>query len=311
MSIWFSHHWHALVSALRKLTGAPITSLLNIVVIGVAFSLPTGAYILLENLQVFSGQVSGAPQLNLFLALDTDKNKIAELESRLTQHPQIASFQFIPKNVALQQLKKRDGLADIIDDLTQNPLPDAFIINVKDAVPESLESLHTEIQKWPEAGYVQFNSAWARRLDALLKLGKLAALTLAFLLGFALVATTFNTVRLQILTRRDEIEISKLIGATNDFVRRPFLYFGTIQGAIGGITAWLITAFILHLISNELTSLAKLYTVDLRLHHLSSEDSAILLLSSACLGWFGAWLSVANCLWKTESRWFKDTKYTH
>ena len=107
MIVWLSHHWHALFLALRQFSGAPFASLLNIIVIGVAFSLPTGVYMLLGNLQAFSGQISETPQLSLFLELDADKTAISKIESRLTQHPLVAKLQFISKESALNQLKTR------------------------------------------------------------------------------------------------------------------------------------------------------------------------------------------------------------
>ncbi|MEE8222296.1 MAG: permease-like cell division protein FtsX [Nitrosomonadaceae bacterium] len=303
MNAWLSHHWHAFFLALRRLASTPFASLLNITVIGVAFSLPTGVYMLLGNLQTFSGQTSsGAPQLSLFLDLDADKATIAKIESRLKQHPQVANFQFISKDSALKQLMQGSGLTDVVDSLTQNPLPDAFIINVKSAAPEVLEQLRAEIQKWPKAEHVQLDSAWTKRLDALLKLGQLAVLMLTALLSFALIVVTFNTIRLQILTKRDEIEVSKLIGATSDFIRRPFLYFGAIQGVAGGVIAWLIIAMVIYLINSELTNLVQLYAVELHLYHLSFEDSISLLLFSSWLGWLGAWLSVASHLWQIEPK---------
>lgn len=302
MSVWLSHHSFALALALKRLVRTPFASLLSIAVIGIALSLPAGGYMLLGNLQTFSGHISGAPQLSLFLALDASRDEVAQIGSRLKQHSQVASFRFVPKDSALQQLKQGSGLADVVDSLAQNPLPDAFVINAKSTAPEVLELLHAEMQKWPKAEHVQLDSAWARRLNALLSLGRVAVLMLAALLSFALVTATFNTIRLQILTRRDEIEVSKLIGATNDFIRRPFLYFGAIQGMAGGIVAWLIIALGIYLINGALADLALLYAFDFRLHNLSPEDSVSLLLFSTWLGWLGAWLSVASHLWQIEPR---------
>ena len=300
MNTWLSHHWHAFFLALRRLVGAPLVSLLNITVIGVAFSLPAGVYMLLGNAQSFSGQLSGAPQLSVFLKLGTDKDAIEKLESHLRQHPQIASFRFISKNKALEQLKQENGLADAINSLTRNPLPDAFIIDAKSISPETLKQLRTEMLKWPDSKHVQLDSDWIERLNALLKIGQIALLILTALLGFALIVVTFNTIRLQILTKRDEIEVSKLIGATSNFIRRPFLYFGAIQGVAGGAIAWLIVALVINLINSELTNLVRLYAVDFQLHHISFEDSIGLLLFSSWLGWVGSWLSVASHLRKIE-----------
>jgi cell division transport system permease protein len=280
--------------------GSPLASLLNIIVIGVAFSLPAGVYMLIGNVQSFSGQLSGAPQLSVFLKLGTSKGAIEKLESHLRQHPQIASFRFLSKDKALEQLKQKNWIADAVNSLTRNPLPDAFIIDAKSISPESLNRLRTEMLKWPDSKHVQLDSDWMERLSALLKLGKIGLLILTALLSFALIVVTFNTIRLQILTKRDEIEVSKLIGATSNFIRRPFLYFGAIQGVAGGAIAWLIVALVINLINNELTNLIQLYAVDFQLHHISFEDSISLLLFSSWLGWAGSWLSVANHLWQIE-----------
>ncbi len=255
---------------------------------------------LIGNVQSFSGQLSGAPQLSVFLKLGTSKGAIEKLESHLRQHPQIASFRFLSKDKALEQLKQKNWIADAVNSLTRNPLPDAFIIDAKSISPESLNRLRTEMLKWPDSKHVQFDSDWMERLSALLKLGKIGLLILTALLSFALIVVTFNTIRLQILTKRDEIEVSKLIGATSNFIRRPFLYFGAIQGVAGGAIAWLIVALVINLINNELTNLVQLYAVDFQLHHISFEDSISLLLFSSWLGWAGSWLSVANHLWQIE-----------
>jgi cell division transport system permease protein len=302
MSAWLSHHFHALAGAIKRLTRTPVGSLLSIAVIGIAFSLPAGIYVLLENLQSLSGQFSGAPQLSLFLKLDADSEAVAELESRLKQHPDVARFTFVPKGAALEQLKQSNDWGDVMDGLERNPLPDAFILSTRNISPERLEALGTELMKLPQIEHAQLDSAWAKRLDALLKLGRAGVLVLAALLSFSLVAVAFNTIRLQIMTMRDEIEVSRLIGATRGFIRRPFLYFGAIQGAVGGAAAWLIISWGIHMADEQLKHLMNLYEVNFRLYHLSLQDSLSLLLLSALLGWIGAWLSVTYQLGRIEPR---------
>jgi cell division transport system permease protein len=203
---------------------------------------------------------------------------------------------------ALEQLKRSTGLADVIGGLTQNPLPDAYIVYPKATSAQALEILHDALQKWPKLDKVQLDSAWAHRLEALLQFGRLAALVLTALLSFALIAVTFNTIRLQILTQREEIEVARLIGATRAFIRRPFLYFGLLQGLLGGAMAWAILALSLHLLNSPLAGLAELYDSRFALHSLSSGDSLALLLFSAWLGWIGAWLSVTQHLWRISAQ---------
>ena len=165
-----------------------------------------------------------------------------------------------------------------------------------------MEILRDELKTWPKFEHVQLDSAWARKLEAMLKFGRLAVLILAILLSFALVAITFNTIRLQILTQREEIEVSKLIGASNGFIRRPFLYFGLVQGLLGGSAAWLIIAVSLGLLNANLADLTQLYASNFSLQQLSSGDSLTLLMFSAYLGWLGALLSVTQHLWQMEPR---------
>jgi cell division transport system permease protein len=299
---WLMQHGFVFFLTLKRLIATPVTSLLSVIVMGITLSLPTGVYVLMENLSAISGQTMSSPQMSLFLKLDIKKEDIESVKQRMEEDSQILSFQFISKDAALHQLQQSDGLADISANLVRNPLPDAFIVNVLENTPGNLEKLRATMQSWPEIEHVQFDSAWAERLNALLKLGRFIVLMLTTLLSVAIIAIMFNTIRLQILTKRDEIEISKLIGATDSFIRRPFLYFGTIQGLAGGATAWLIMTLAIRAMNEELGTLALLYDFDLQLQQLSPSDSISFLLFSAWLGWLGARISVASHLWQIEPK---------
>jgi cell division transport system permease protein len=296
MKIWLSQHARTLIAALGRMVRAPLASLFNIGVIGIALALPVGFYVGLANLQGFAREVSAAPQISLFLALDANRADIAQIESRLQQHPGVRKFRFISRDQALQDLKNSTDLADVVASLEQNPLPDAFVIDARDDASQNLGKLRDEFAHWPKVAHAQLDSAWAQRLEAVLRLGRQAVILLTALLAFALVAITFNTIRLQILTQREEIEVAKLIGATDPFIRRPFLYFGALQGLAGGLAAWAIIGVSLYLLNNGLADLSQLYGTHFQLHHLSPQDSLGLLLFSAWLGWFGAWMSVSKHL---------------
>ena len=302
ISAWLAQHWHVFVFTLKRLVSTPLTSLLSIIVIGIAFSLPAGIYILIDNLQSISGQTVSSPQISLFLKLDANQNDIEQIRQRLEENPQIRQFQFISKKAALHQLQKNSGSVDITSGLTHNPLPDAFIIDTNNSAPETLGQLQATIEDWPEIEHIQYDATWAERLSAILRLGHRLVLMLSVLLSTAIIAVMFNTIRLQILTKREEIEVSKLIGATNSFIQRPFLYFGALQGLFGGITALCIIALAIHATNNELMELAQLYTLNLHIRHLSINDNLSLLLFATWLGWLGARISVANHLWKIESK---------
>jgi cell division transport system permease protein len=294
---------HALdqnIGIFRRMFASPLAGILNILVIGIALSLPAGMYLLLQNAQGLVAKLSDTPQISLFMDKDAKADDIDKLRKQLEQHPAIARIEFVPRAQALEQLKQSTGLADVIGGLQQNPLPDAFTVYPKPSAAQSLDELRAELAKLPKVELAQLDSEWAYKLEALLKFGRMVVLILASLLSLALVAITFNTIRLQILTQREEIEVSKLIGATNGFIRRPFLYFGAMQGLLGGITAWLIITVSLLLLNYQLGTLAHLYASQYTLHPLSLGDSLTLLLFSMYLGWLGAWLSVARHLSQIE-----------
>lgn len=300
MRAWLLQHARTLFAVFGRLAHSPVASLFNIGVIGIALALPVGFYVGLANLQSFSRELPADPQISLFLALDAGRADVAQIESRLKQHPEVRKFRYVSREQALADIKSSTGLADVVAGLEQNPLPDAFIVDARDNAPQALEKLRDEFMRWPKVAHAQLDAAWAQRLEAVLKLGRQAVLILTTLLAFALVAITFNTIRLQILTRREEIEVAKLIGATNPFIRRPFLYFGALQGLAGGLTAWAIIWVSIYLLNNGLAGLSQLYGTNFQLRHLAPEDSLSLFLFSAWLGWFGAWLSVSRHLSEIE-----------
>jgi cell division transport system permease protein len=296
------HALAQIIGVLRRMFASKLAGILNIMVIGIALSLPVGLYVLLQNAQGLVAQLSGTPQISLFMSMDAKADDADKLRKQLEQHPAIARVEFVSRAQALEQLKQSTGLADVIGGLNHNPLPDAFIVYPKQGEAQALDELRVELAKLPKVEQAQLDSAWAYKLEALLKFGRMMVLILASLLSLALIAITFNTIRLQILTQRDEIEVAKLIGATNGFIRRPFLYFGALQGLFGGIMAWFIIAFSLLLLNHQLNALTQLYASQFILHPLSLGDSLTLLLFSMYLGWLGAWLSVARHLSQIEPR---------
>jgi len=299
---WLLVHLDTLRESLARLGHQPLASALNIIVIGIALSLPAGFYLGLNNLQTFSRQLSSDPQVSIFMAIDAGAAEVAAVEQRLKSNPEIGRVEFISRDQALARLKRSAGLSDVLANLGRNPLPDAFVVTARSNDPAVLEALHDQARKWPKVEHVQLDAEWARRLDAALNVGRMLVTLLAVLLAVALVAVTFNTIRLQILTRRDEIEVSKLIGATNPFIRRPFLYFGALQGLAGGFAAWAIVALAVLVLNIQLADLSGLYGTPFKLEWPRGDDTLILLSFSAGLGWLGAWLSVSRHLWVIEPR---------
>lgn len=295
-----TRHLLVLRSVLRRMFASKLGGLLNILVIGIALSLPTGLYVLLKNAEGAISHLSDAPQISLFLKMDSSRSEIDTLKSLLHQHAAIAGSEFVPREQALEQLQQHSGMSDLIAGLKQNPLPDAFVVQPKSADAASLQALRDEMAQLPGVEQAQLDSDWAYKLQAILKFGHTAVLILGILLSLALIAVTFNTIRLQILTQREEIVVAKLIGATDGFIRRPFLYFGILQGLFGGIMAWAITTTSVFLFNQQVLALAQLYGSDFALTPLNGLDGISLLAFSLYLGWLGAWLSVSRHLAEVE-----------
>ena len=295
-------HLRVLRESLQRLLSTPGASLLSILVTGIALSLPVGGYVLLQSMQSLDARLGTTPQISLYLVSGTSAAAIEKLGEKLRGHDAIAAVEFVSRDAALKKLQESTGLADVTAGLAQNPLPDAYIVHPKTGEPAALEALRDALQGYPNVEHAQLDSAWLRKLEAMLDFGRLAVALLAAMLSFALVAITFNTIRLQILTRRQEIEVAKLIGATDAFIRRPFLYFGMLQGLLGGIAAWLLVSGILFVLNASLGDVARLYASNFALQSLTLADSLALLVFSSYLGWLGAWFSVSQHLWQIEPR---------
>jgi cell division transport system permease protein len=302
MRAWLRLHGMAFGATLARLARTPFATLLNILVIGIALALPAGAYALLVDLQAAARGVSGEPEISVFMTLDAKKEESAAIGPKLREAKGVARVEFKPREQALEELKKNPAMGDVIAALNQNPLPDAYVVRLSINDGDALEKLAAEIRTWPKVDVVQIDSAWVRRVATAIKVGRMAVLVLAGLLSFALLAVTFNTIRLQILTQREEIEVSKLLGATNSTIRRPFYYYGALLGLLGGGAAGLIVFAALQFMNTGVAELATLYASNFRLDFLPAGDLGAILAFAAVLGWLGAWLSVTRHLREFEPR---------
>lgn len=241
IAAWARSHAAALRDALGRLFAAPLGALLSLLAIGIALALPAGGLVLIENLQALGRGLSGSHEISIFLATDVGKQEIAEIERRLrTEVP--GTIRFVARDVALKELQATEGLGDLLAGLPRNPLPDAFVVRPNAGAAAEFEGLATQIGRWPKVAHVQIDSSWVRRLDALLRFGRLFVGVLGAILGAGLLAVVFNTIRLQVLGRREEVELALLIGATPAFVARPFIWFGVIEGGLGGLVALALVA---------------------------------------------------------------------
>lgn len=238
MKHWIRLNWIAFQRTLGGIVRAPLSSLLNLLVIAIAAAFPLGFYLLIASAQGVIGKLPVEPQLSVYLRTSVTADEINTLKQHLQADTRLAGVRFIGKDEALKQMQASVGSGDLLAGLTDNPLPDAFVLTAHtDASPESLEALQKELTASSGVDQVQLDSAWARRLQQLIAVGKGLLQIILVLLAVALVLITGNAIRLQILTRRDEIEVAKLIGATDAFIRRPFVYFAAMQGVLGGLLA--------------------------------------------------------------------------
>ncbi|MEO8171099.1 MAG: permease-like cell division protein FtsX [Oxalobacteraceae bacterium] len=300
MKIWFREHRFALTDALRKLVKAPGSFAFNVLVVAIALALPIAGLTLLENIYPVTQQLAVEPEISLFLALDMPPEQAQALAAGIRNTLPLASkksrIEFIPREQALDALKKKTGLADALATLGQNPLPDAYIVRLSNIDATAVDNLAVRLKALPGIETVQVDSAWVKRLAAMLQVMRLALLLLAATLAVVVIAVVFNTVRLQVLTQREEIAVSRLIGATDAFIHRPFYYTGALLGLCAGALALGAVALALQPLNNAIAEFAQLYASEFRLAALDLSISLQLLATSAALGLLGATLSVRRHL---------------
>ena len=297
MNSWFRQHGFALSAALLHVRKAPGSFLFNVLVVAIALALPFAGLTVLDNVRPMSEQLTVDPEISLFVTPGTPPEALgAQLRSMLKNTKII----FIPREQALADLKKKSGLTDVLATLGDNPLPDSYVLKLnafKNAADASrIDSIAEQLRALPGVDTVQVDSAWVKRLAALLGVLRLALLLLALTLGTVVLAVVFNTIRLQVLTQRDEISVSKLIGATDTFIHRPFYYTGALIGLCAGAVALGIVALVLRPLNTAIAEFARLYASEFQLATLATLPMAGLLALSAALGLIGAVLSVQRHL---------------
>lgn len=300
MKAWLNQHRRALAVTAWQVLQAPFAHLFQVLVIGVAILLPLLLHLTVQNLQRLGGDSQADARIALYLAADATGKDADVVAARLKAHPGVAGHRFVSREEAIKDLRRIHDIADLVDALPKNPLPDAFIVRAKSTDPGEIDALHREAAKWPKVALAQLDSAWAARLDAGLRVARALGTGLAALLAGALLAITFNTIGLQVVNRQEEIEVSRLIGATHGFIRRPFLYAGTLQGAVGGVVACALAALCVAWVNRQIPGLAALYGTEVVVQPLALPDILAVTGFAALLGWLGAWLAVSRHLWRSH-----------
>ena len=300
MNVWLTQHAQALNLVLRRFNTNKLSTLLICIAIGVTLALPSIMYAVLDSVSSLANNVKSESQISVFLASSHNENNVQAIKLALEKNTAIKTFKFVTKEDALSQLQTTNANNEVLNSLENNPLPDAFFVEPSKLDANSIESLKNDLSKLDGVEEVIVDGAWIKRLNYLLLLGKKAMFILTGLLAFALVAVIGNTVRMQIVTQQAEIELSRLIGATKSFIRRPFLYAGALYGLIGGLFALLITFVVIYLFNQSLAPLAAEYQTDFSLSLPNLYTSGITCLMSLLVGLVSAYLAVSKSLFKSS-----------
>ncbi len=289
-----SLHAQNLLGAMGRIARQPVNSLMTIVVIAIALALPAGFRILLNNVQILSGSWEGVIDFTVYLAVDVEIERAQELMSEIEARPQVADVILVSREAALEEFRSYSGFGEALDALEENPLPHALVVRPVNDL--EIDMLATELESLAGVDFVQLDTAWVERLGAILSLVRRVIDMATALLSFAVVLVIGNTIRLEINTRREEILVIKLVGGSDAFIRRPFLYTGFLFGLAGGIVAVITVAVGLRLMASPARTLAELYGSTFAIAGLTLPQTLLLLGGSAILGWAGAGIAAGRHL---------------
>jgi cell division transport system permease protein len=299
---WLESHRASLLDSLRRLVRQPFGSFFTCLVMAVALSLPMGLSLLLGNLERLGGSWQKAAQISVFLKMDVSDDQGEKLRDEVAAIAGVAQADWISREQALQEFQQGSGLGEALKELPDNPLPGVILVTPHEVDKNTLESLRNLLAEMPKVEQAQLDMVWVERLTAILRLGDRFVFGLSLLLIAALLLVIGNTIRLHIENRRSEIEVIKLVGGTDSYVRRPFLYMGALYGAGAGLLAWGLLAYGLDWLNGAVMRLAGLYGSDFALLGVPSADGLSLLLAALLLGYIGAWLAVARHLSELSPR---------
>ena len=289
-------HAQNLLGTLGRMARQPVGSLMTIVVIAIALALPTGLRVLLNNAQILSGSWDGAIDFTVYLKLDVDTARAEELTRDVQAREDVTQTVFISRSEALAEFRAYSGFGEALDVLDENPLPHALIVRPASGDKAELEALAGALALMPETDFVQLDTAWVERLNGILDLARRVVDMATILLSLAVVLVIGNTIRLEINNRREEIQVVKLVGGSDGFIRRPFLYMGFFYGLAGAAMAALTVTLSLSLLASPTHALAQLYGSSFNLAGLTWLQTLLLLGSGALLGWAGAGVAAARHL---------------
>lgn len=294
MSTWLRLHALAAAEALRRFAVHPLASGLSVLVLAIAIALPVIAAVALRSVGAATAGIDTEPHVNVYLALEAGDEDVKRIERALEDHPDAAAVRFIPRERAFEELKSTTHLAEILATLERNPLPHAFTVRLRTEAIGRIAALREDWSRLPQVDQVQADFEWSQRLGRWVRFGSRVLLAGWMLLGAAVVFIVGHLIRLQVLTRREEIEVSQLVGATAADVRRPFLYHGIAQGALAGALAVGLAATLAAWTTAELQALTPGYISDFKVVFVQIAETMLIVAAAGTLGLVGAWIAVGR-----------------
>lgn len=300
---YFIRHIQVFFYSLGQLSRAPVSTLMTCMVIGIALALPSGLHTLLNNAQQLSGGWESTAQISVFLKKKIPESQAQKIKADIQRWPDVISVHYISREQALKEFQNLSGFGDALKALNTNPLPSVLVVKPKLSAQtneQTTEKLLNKLQNLRQTDKAQLDMQWVRRLYAIMNIVERGVLILGFLLALAVLLVVGNTIRLAIQNRRKEIVVMKLIGGTDAFIRRPFLYTGFWYGLFGGIIAWILVSFTILSISNPIEKLTALYQNQFELNNISFLTALTLIMISIFLGLLGSWFAVGRHLREIE-----------
>jgi cell division transport system permease protein len=300
VTAYLLHHLQSLLFSLRKIYQAPTTTIMTVAVIGITLSLPGGFYLFLKNIDAISGDFRSSTQISVYLDLKLNEKQARNLERQIADMDSVSGTRFISREQSLQDFRRDSGFGKSIDTLSSNPLPHTIVVEPGEIDTFAVRNLANSLQAMPGVKIAKLDTEWLERLYTIIEIARRSVVIITILFAFAVLLIIGNTIRLDIQNRYQEIIVTKLIGATDAFIRRPFLYGGVWYGLLGGIISWLIVEIGYLAISGPLERLNLLYKSDMNLITFSFQDFIILIAASTLLGLAGSWIAVARHLNQIE-----------
>jgi cell division transport system permease protein len=296
MKQWLERHVQTFVGSLGRLWQHPFSTLLTVLVIGIALALPACLHVLVQNVRAASGGWSNALDISVYMKPAATLEQARQAAERVRKRRDVEDVKLVEADDALEEFRRNSGFGEALDALKDNPLPHALVVRPAAEFREAsqVEGLTEELRKIDHVDLVQLDTAWVSRFNAILDVVRRIVLLAAGLFALGILVIVGNTIRLDIENRRDEIEVTKLVGGSDAFVRRPFLYSGVWYGLGGALIAWLIVTVVITVLGDPVQRIAGLYGSTFELNALGLEGTGVLLIGGVVLGWLGSFIAATR-----------------